>query len=239
MSATVAAAILIDNREHELITLFSIQQGQAQAQVAQLPVGDVWIGSPETNEYAVVAERKSVADLESSLKDGRYREQRTRLLAFCAEKKARPLYIIEGGLQHSYQKKTLWKVLNRLGMRYGVSVMQTVSIKETAELVEAIAQQLTEDKECFKAETLSYSDVTSFQKKANKDDPENFTLAVLQQCTGVSLDKAKALLTHFKSLIAIMQAGETTLAEVKTPNGRKLGPALAKRLYTHFHFSLP
>ena len=245
MSSVATTQILIDNREHELIKLLStaavaqLPVSHSATAVAQLPVGDIWIGSPETTEYAVVAERKSVADLESSLKDGRYREQRTRLLAFCAEKKARPLYIIEGGLQHSYQKKTLWKVLNRLGMRYGVSIMQTASIKETAELVEAIAQQLTEDKECFKAETLSYSDVTSFQKKANKDDPENFTLAVLQQCTGVSLDKAKALLTNFKSIIAIAQADEKVLAEVKTPNGRKLGPVLAKRLYDHFHFRLP
>lgn len=223
--------IILDNREHELIRLLPSQQ------VAQLAVGDIWIGSPETNEYAVVAERKSVADLESSLKDGRYREQRTRLLAFCAEKKARPLYIIEGGLQHSYQKKTLWKVLNRLGMRYGVSIMPTASTKETAELVVAISEQLAEDKDCFKAETLSYTDVMSFQKKVNKDDPENFTLAVLQQCNGVSCEKAKALLTSFKSLKGLMDATEKEITEVKTPNGRKLGPALGKRLYDHLHYS--
>lgn len=223
--------IIIDIREHELIQLLPTQP------TAQLPVGDIWIGSPETNEYAVVAERKTVADLESSLKDGRYREQRTRLLAFCAEKKARPLYIIEGGLQHSFQKKTLWKVLNRLGMRYGVSIMPTISTKDTAELVVAISEQLTEDKECFKAETLSYTDVMSFQKKANKDDPETFTLSVLQQCSGVSCDKAKALLVTFKSLKALMDAPEKEITEVKTPNGRKIGPVLGKRLYDHLHFN--
>lgn len=239
------AHIVLDVREHELIRIMQ-PQVVAVAQlavaskspvVAQLPVGDVWIGSPETTEYAVVAERKSVADLESSLKDGRYREQRTRLLSFCAEKKARPLYIIEGGLQHSYQKKTLWKVLNRLTMRYGVSILQTTSTKETAELIVAIAEQLTEDPLCFKAETLSYSDVQQFTKKGNKEDPETFTLAALQQCSGVSLEKAKAILETFKSFAGLLNASETAIADVKTPNGRRLGPALATRLYAQLHYA--
>jgi len=235
------ASIILDVREHELIRLMPAQLAVPPKSVAvttaQLPVGDIWIGSPETNEYAVVAERKAVADLESSLKDGRYREQRTRLLTFCAEKKARPLYIIEGGLQHSFQKKMLWKVLNRLGMRYGVSIMQTASTKETAELVTAIAEQLTEDKVCFKAETLSYSDVQHFTKKGNKEDPETFTLAALQQCSGVSLDKAKALLETFKSFGGLLAATEAALVDVKMPNGRRLGPVLAARLYTQLHYS--
>lgn len=223
-------SIVLDDREHELIKLM------ANTPVSHLPVGDAWIGSPETTEYGVVVERKTVADLESSLTDGRYREQRTRLLAFCEEKKARPLYIIEGGLQHSYKKKVLWQVLNRLCLRYGIGLMQTTSTKETAELLETIAYQLTEDKECFKATTLSYSDVASFHKKGNKDDPEFFTLAALQQCTGVSVDKAKALLEHFKSLKGVMDADAKDLGEVKTSNGRKLGPVLAKRLWDHFRF---
>ena len=97
------ASLVLDSRERELIALMptcpsaqlpvstsSITVAQlpvstSSITVAQLPVGDIWIGSPETNEYAVVVERKAVADLESSLSDGRYREQRTRLLAFCAE----------------------------------------------------------------------------------------------------------------------------------------------------------
>ena len=224
--------ILLDVRERELILLMPSHPTQ------QLNVGDAWIGEPEVNEYAVVVERKTIADLESSLTDSRYREQRTRLLAFCAEKKARPLYIIEGDIDKSRttKKNVLLQVLNRLCLRYGVGLMRTNSTKETSELLETLAYQLSEDKECFKAITLSYTDVVSFQKKVNKDDPENFTLAVLQQCNGVSVDKAKSLLNHFKSLKGIMEADAATLAEVKTATGRKMGPALGKRLYDHFHF---
>ena len=232
LTTTTQAKILLDVRERELILLMPSHPTQ------QLHVGDAWIGDPEANECAVVVERKTIADLESSLTDGRYREQRTRLLAFCAEKKARPLYIIEGDIDksRSNKKNILWQVLNRLCLRYGVGLMRTNSTRETAELLETIAYQLSEDKECFKATTLSYTDVASFQKKANKDDPENFTLAVLQQCTGVSVDKAKSLLNNFKSLKGIMEADAPSLAEVKTATGRKMGPALAKRLYDHFHF---
>jgi ERCC4-type nuclease len=228
-----AASIILDNREHGLIALMPMRD------VKQLPVGDAWIaiGDLENQTSGVVVERKTIADLESSLSDGRYREQRTRLLTFCVEKNARPLYILEGSLQNSFKKKVLWQVLTRLCLRYGVGLMQTASTKETAELLETIAHQITEDKECFKATTLSYSDVTSFIKKTNKDDPENFALAVLQQCSGVSADKAKALIAKFKSLEGVMAATEKDLESCVTPNGRKLGPVLAKRLSSSLHFS--
>jgi len=224
------ATIIIDVRERELIALMPAHN------VIQIPVGDIWIGSPDKEEYGVVAERKTVADLESSLTYGRYREQRTRLLAFCSEKKARPLYIIEGSLQNSSKKRVLWQVLTRLCLRYGIGLMQTTSTRETAELVETIAYQLKEDKECFKATTLSYTDVTSFHKKANKDDSENFVIACLQQCTGISSDKAQIIWNHFKSFRAIVDADEKTIAELKTANGRKIGPVVGKRLRDHLNF---
>lgn len=72
----------LDNRERDLIPLLPT------ATVQQLPVGDIWIGE---GPGSLVIERKAVADLESSLLDGRYREQRTRLLAHCAAEQKRPL----------------------------------------------------------------------------------------------------------------------------------------------------
>ena len=225
--------ILIDVRERDLIALMPSHPH------AQIPVGDIWIGSPNTNEYAVVAERKTVADLEASILDKRYREQRTRLLAFCAEKKARPLYIIEGNRLsgRTLDKKALTKFLTRLTLRYGVGVLRTSSTQDTANLVEILSEQIVDDPKVFCAETLSYSDVNAITKKGNRDDSENFALACLQQCTGISSDKAQVIFNHFKSLKAILLATSSEVAELKTANGRKIGPAVAKRLCEHFTFS--
>ena len=216
--------IILDTREHGLLRLMP------EACPQLLPVGDIWIGP-------IVAERKTIADLEASLRDGRYREQRTRLLAHCAQVKGRPLYIIEGSLRNCRTShNVVFKVLARLTLRYGISIIQTESLEDTVTRIKDIAALLEKDNDCFNAEmvpSLTYTDVVT-HKKANKEDPTNFLHAVLQQCPGISGEKAKTLATTFKSLEGIMAAGEGELAECLT-NGRKMGPVVAKRLWGLLH----
>ena len=224
-------SLILDNRERELIKLLP------DATVQQLPVGDAWIGSLDISG-AVVIERKSVADLEASLLDGRYREQRTRLLAFCAERGASPMYIIEGELDRlagRMTKEALQKVLNRLMMRYKVAVWRTESVEDTARSVTLIGEQLVEEPGVFIAQTLSYTDVQSFTKKGNKEDPKVFAMAVLQQCTGISVGGAKAILEGTGgTLEGVMAAHEKQIAECKN-GSRRIGPAVAKRLFGLLH----
>jgi ERCC4-type nuclease len=229
----MAVSILLDVREHALIQLLPTAPTQ------QLPVGDVWIGNMDVSGLspAIVAERKSVADLEASLLDGRYREQRTRLLAFCAEKGARALYIIEGELDRlggRMTKDALQKILNRLMLRYKVPVLQTINTEDTANAITLLQKQLEEDSTVFQGETLSYSDVTSFTKKGNKDDPKQFALAALQQCPGVSVGIARAILEGCGTLEEVFKAHESQIAAFKN-GARKVGPAVAKRLFALLH----
>ena len=65
----------LDTRESELIKIFET------AEVKQLPVADIWIGMIEEKmvEGGLIIERKSIRDLEASILDGRYREQRGRI----------------------------------------------------------------------------------------------------------------------------------------------------------------
>ena len=233
MSIRMSVPILLDIRERELIRLLP------SAPTAQLHVGDVWIGNTDISgmSNAIVAERKTVADLEASLLDGRYREQRTRLLAFCAEKGARALYIIEGELDRldaRMTKESLQKILNRLMLRYSVPVLQTNNTEETAKALTLLQKQMEEDAKVFQGETLSYSDVMTFTKKGNKDDPKQFALAALQQCPGVSVGIARAILESCQTLEGVFAAEESAIAALK--NGtRKVGPAVAKRLFALLH----
>lgn len=206
-----------------------------QTPVQQLPVGDAWI--KHSDQTVLVVERKTTADFEASFLDGRYREQRTRLLAYCQEHKAKALYILEGGLdgrRHKLEKSVLQKLVHRLMLRYGVSVWSTANTQDTANTLALLAAQVTEDPKVFEGEQLSYTDVMHTTKKANKDDPKAFAVAALQGCPGVSVKAATALLDEFDSLQGVMTAEEKQLAEIKVGE-RRLGPAAAKRLWSLLH----
>jgi ERCC4-type nuclease len=226
---------LLDNRERELISRLGWP-------AKPLPVGDVWIGlSGETlMTGGIVAERKSVADLEASIMDGRYREQRTRLLSHCQANGLRPLYIIEGDLDRingRLQKQALRKHLTRLTLRYGVSVLQTDGLDDTAKLCRELADQLHEDPKVFMTEEaakVKYTDTISIHRKGNTDDPAVFASAVLQQCSGISAAGASAILAAYPTLTAVWGATEQQLAAVL--NGkRKIGAVIANRLYNLLH----
>lgn len=207
----------------------------------QLPVGDIWIGlSGEMIQAGgVVAERKTADDLEASILDGRYREQRTRLLSFCEQNKAKPLYIIEGDLDRLYgrlTKQALTKYLTRLTLRYGVSVYQTSCLDETASLAKILQDQIKEDSTVFQGQIVSYADTISASRKTNKLD--NLGVAMLCQCPGISTKAAQAIMTQFGSFSVILNASQKDLENCK--NGeRRIGPVIAKRLYELFHAGAP
>ncbi len=223
-------SIVLDTREQGLIPLLP------EATQQQLPVGDIWI--QHEGQTVIVAERKTTADFEASFLDGRYREQRTRLLAYCAEHKSRALYILEGGLdgrRNKLGRPAMQKLIHRLMMRYGVAVWCTTSTQDTAATAQLLAAQVKEDPKVFEAEQLSYTDVQHITKKANKDDPKAFATAALQGCPGISSKAATAILDACGgSLTGVMAAEEAALAAIQV-GARKLGPAVAKRLYALLH----
>jgi len=193
-----------------------------------------------------VIERKTVADLEASIKDGRYREQRLRLLTYCGETGARPLYIIEGNLDRlnatRFQGNTLRKFLHRLQIRYSVPVIQTESLESTASICAGLLDQWTTDKDVFKAEDAAkkdYAASVTVHKRGNKEDPAVFASMVLQQCPGVSAAIAKAILEKGASLTGVWALSEKDMAAVQVTAKRKVGPAIAKRLWTLLHCDSP
>ncbi len=233
-------SILIDYRERDLLT--HLPPGTP---TKNLPVGDAWLSvtsvasgeGEEINPHGVIVERKTVADLEASLLDGRYREQRTRLLAYAAEKQAKAMYIIEGDLDRIGAKKSeqeLRKILHRLMLRYGVAVVQTYSTKETAQILQILQKQITEDSQVFKGETLSYTDVQHVTKKANKADPHNFYCSLLQGCPGVSAKMAQTIASQIPTLTQLFETSAEELAKMKV-GARAIGPAVGNRLYNLIH----
>jgi ERCC4-type nuclease len=82
--------VYIDCRERHLITLF--EENSITFVSKSLDIGDILITYENEKVYCII-ERKSVKDLNASLKDGRYKEQKQRLLNNFDKKNI--LYILE------------------------------------------------------------------------------------------------------------------------------------------------
>ena len=231
---------MLDDREHGLRELLPSWP------VAHLAVGDIWIGvtpmaesqEPEISPNGILIERKSVADLEASIMDNRYREQRSRIMAYATEKKAHVAYIIEGELDRfgfRLSKQALLKHLTRLALRYHIAVFQTASIKETAELCQILMEQWTKDPTTFEQPaTMTYVETRGKTRESNSDDPKVFLSTVLQACRGISAAGAQAIMGVFPSLDSLMKAELTAFTEIQVGK-QKFGTVKATRLYNLLH----
>lgn len=235
---------VLDDREHGLRSLLP------DWSVAHLPVADIWIGMEEGKSNGIMIERKSVADFEASILDSRYREQRSRLMAYATERKAHVAYIIEGNLDRSSRgfghiqtnsrlsKTALLKHITRLALRYHISVFQTYDVEDTANLCKILADQIQSDPTTFEQPaTLTYVETRGKTRQENSDDPTVFATTVLQASRGISSAGAQAILTEFKSLEGIMAASAVQLAAVQVGK-QKFGKVKAERLYSLLHSTI-
>ena len=134
--------IKIDNREHDLIKqinqliLFIPIFKKLTVITENLPLGDIIISN--NSEDKLIIERKSVSDLLSSIKDGRYEEQSYRLNGL-NHPNHNIYYLIEGDINkqnrfkdNNIDKLTLYSAMLSLNYFKGFSVMRTFNIEETA-----------------------------------------------------------------------------------------------------------
>lgn len=212
------------------------------------PVGDIWIGelneSGNLLEGGVVLERKSLQDLEASVIDGRYEEQRGRLLAYANEHKVAIGYVIEGitdGFQgRRFTGDSVLKFISRIQFHHRIPVFQTKSLEATLALSRLIELEWAKDKTGFSWQSGAGNSSTpvaaSYTKSNSRDSPESFLLGVLTQCRGVSEGLARIILEKVVNLEGLMEKKEEELAVMADSTGkRKVGKAVAARLYGLLH----
>jgi ERCC4-type nuclease len=126
-----------------------------------LPIGDIIICDGDTEK--LIIERKSVADLQSSIKDGRYEEQSYRLNGL-NHHNHNIIYLIEGNLNNPYnanrfksentgvtEKLTLFSAMFSLNYYKGFSVFRSFSLEETATIICNMAYKLKKESTTKKA----------------------------------------------------------------------------------------
>ena len=220
--------LVIDKRETDLMESlrkcvatndYNFQQIQITSDV--LTLGDIHInlikpGETEdttTSTLLCIIERKTVADLLASIKDGRYAEQSLRLSQNGACKMHNIVYLLEGTI-HSHkisEKQIIYSSLTSLNAFKGFSVMRTTFVNETAEWLLCTADKIRRSMKNGKSlysqdqqqdpqqqEQPNYCNVIKSVKKDNVTK-DNIGEIMLMQIPGISAVLAKAILNHFHS----------------------------------------
>ena len=133
--------IKIDTREQELFTkcqqlIEALPKFKDIKIISQtLPLGDIIINDGIND--CVIIERKTLADLAASIKDGRYEEQSYRLNGL-PHHNHNIIYLIEGDVnrfnafKERIDKQTLYSAMFSINYFKGFSVMRSTNLDETA-----------------------------------------------------------------------------------------------------------
>ena len=138
--------IIVDERETALYGLL-IQQPRddkkPQIEKRVIPLGDILFTSDDESITYQIIERKSIADLLASVKDGRYAEQSYRL-GNCFPNRHNIVYLIEGQVR-DHDKKLVFACMASLNYFKGFSITRTVSLAETAQYIEITADKIARE----------------------------------------------------------------------------------------------
>ncbi len=200
------AIIFTDIRETKLLKELADMDIQISAK--QLEVGDFLISD------RVCIERKTVPDFLESIIDGRLFSQLKELSANFS----RPVLIIEGDNlfgERNIHPNAIKGALNSIAIDFRIPILWTKSISETAEVIAGLAkrEQLDLDR------SIRHKGV---KKAMTESEEQEVFVAGLPS---INLTLAKRLLSHFRTIKRIVNAGEKSLQKIEG-----IGEEKAKRI---------
>lgn len=145
--------LILDSREVKLIDLIKSKlpnDFKIPYSTENLQIGDIIIKHTLDNiTYSLIIERKCVTDMIASIKDGRYKEQKIRLLAELANSPNTIItYLLEGPMSELRlpQDKTMFNgsIISSI-FRDKVSIIRTYSLAETLDILIRLHERFTKD----------------------------------------------------------------------------------------------
>ena len=256
--------LTIDMRERDIITCCQTIMGthilkdSVHIVSSALPIGDIIISNAETNEDLIIIERKTLADLSASIKDGRYTEQSYRLNGI-SHPNHNIIYLIEGDItrlsifKSKIDKQMLYSAIFSINYFKGFSVMRSMSLEESATIICNMAIKLLKSNNKLPYYTTSpytvpattdnsvedakeYCAVVKCVKKENITK-DNIGEIMLCQIPGISDVSARAIFQKFKTiseLILSIKEDIHCMDDIKTTmsNGktRKINKTIIKSI---------
>ena len=192
--------LVIDNRENKLIEHF---KNREHVEIRMLEIGDIIFYHED--KIVLLIERKTITDLSSSIKDGRYREQKKRLLC-CGIPVDKVLYLLEGDVNNTYSgrvktKTIIGSIINSI-IRDNIKVYRTNNIIDTKIFIECIYEKLLKDPSKLIDNSIcniSYESTLKISKKDNLT-PEVCNVIQMAQIPGISFKIARTIIDEYGSL---------------------------------------
>jgi len=214
--------ITIDNRETSLYKDINqrdldIYKDKIIIEKKQLDIGDIHISFNFNNsDFLFIYERKTTNDLLSSIKDGRYKEQKTRLLASNANSLN---YIIEGDNITSIKNKNNQKILTSSYFhtiyRDNINIFFTNNIEDTITFILLLVTKIIDKPENFifnkEKNNIEYIDFCKIKTQKNKNiDKNTCYLLQLSQIPTISKEIAKNISYIYPNFISLFNALNNT-----------------------------
>jgi crossover junction endonuclease MUS81 len=226
--------IKIDYREADLITKINTflslnKKENITVLTENLPLGDIIISEDNGTEIIII-ERKTLADLAASIRDGRYKEQSFRLNE-CSISNHNIIYLIEGNLQtykpftkgNAVDKFALLSSFVSINYYKGFSLYKANSIDESAEWIIQLAYKIgkeggtgfynkninvsEESLTAVSGETITEKYSTAMKRtKKNNITPANIGEIMLNQIPGVSSAVAIAIMEKYKTIKTLIES---------------------------------
>ena len=188
--------LIIDNREKDLCNHY------IETKKENLDLGDIII---KINGYiCVIIERKTISDLCKSIKDGRYKEQKNRII-HSLNPKVRKIYLIEGIDMNRFtlHKSTFTSVIYNTMIRDNIHIIRSKGIKKTIKVIDNIYKRCCTFgdqiyKNIYENENKEYKSVCHIKKK-NNITKEVCYINQYQQIPGISSNIAKIIYKKYGS----------------------------------------
>lgn len=206
--------IIIDEREVALYDRINLLNTGIPLIKKVLQIGDAIIENEE--QEICIIERKSLHDLLSSIKDGRYVEQSYRLQHTSGLSTHNIIYIIEGNMStinSEKDKQIVYSSITSLNIFKGFSVLRTTNVNDTADLIVCMTNKINKNilkglkpywknnnnENACSDDILPYANVVKKTKKDNITS-DNISIIMLCQIPGISTITSTAIFAKFHTL---------------------------------------
>lgn len=242
--------IQVDSRERDLYDCLKTQTDYPVTSLA-LEIGDIMIINSE--KPLLIIERKTLADLASSNRDGRYREQRARLLSMRGQ--GIPIcYMLEYGngwnselnrvFTGNVTENLLFTIVTRLQLHYGVPVLTSKDTHGTGVQILHFCKMLKEKPGLFMpnsgivadatAAAAVYTEALSAQKSANRC-LKHVAANMLSAIPGIGGKLSEGILDLCEgTLESVVKKSKEELALLKVGK-RAVGKVAAEKIWNALH----
>jgi ERCC4-type nuclease len=201
-----------------------------------LPVGDFLIEGD--SGLAFIIERKTIKDLCASITDGRFRDQKARMLESVKDPN-KIVYIIEGSKQKTHlcglTQVVIDGAIQNLIFKHNFKVIQTENEEDTFNNVMLLFKKVMNKQ--LELQTPIVASKLLYKKDKIYEDMLAAQLSVIP---GVSYNMAKVISKAYASMASLVEAYNITgntklLSDLPLTSKRKLGEAVSIKVYNAIH----